>query len=159
MRYENHSAQPDLVAVVQHAVDLCWREVHIGRLRIVEVCFTAALDDGHVPVHDHVFRMSYLHDARAASSVIVMRMADEQNFYVAEFEPKLLDTLLNLRRRGREIAVDEDVSLRRGDQERREVPAAHVIHVADHAIGTELCRPVRIGLRAGDAGQSKETYE
>jgi len=48
--------------------------------------------------------------------MIHVRMADEKNLDIAEVEAQLLDALLDLRRGAFEVAVDEDVSLRRGDQ-------------------------------------------
>ena len=64
-------------------------------------------------------------------------------FVSLNLKPSVLDRFLDLRRRGFEIAVDEDVALRRGDQVGGQVLAADVVEIAGDAEWREGRGPLR----------------
>jgi hypothetical protein len=92
----------------------------------------------------------------AASVVVEVSMADQQDLYVAETKPQLFDALPNERDRGSQIAVDQNVSGGRRNQVRGQPPAAHIIDVADHAMRGKRLTPFRgTGRRGGGSSRSK----
>ena len=132
------------VAVVEDAVDMCWREVHGGICAVVEVRFAAGLDYGDIGVHDVIPGSGELLDAGASGAVVIVGVADEKDFDVAEFEAEGLDASADQRDRGFKTAVDEDVALRRDDEIGGEIFAADVIEVAGDAEGRERIGPGRV---------------
>src|ERR1700691_3927289 len=64
-----------------------------------------------------------------------MGVAAQQDFGVGEFEAQLLDRRPDLRHGIVEIAVDQDISLRRRDQEGTEIVGADKVDVPDYLIG------------------------
>src|SRR4051812_42464699 len=80
-------------------------------------------------------------------------MADQQDLDVLELEPELLDAGSDERDIRFEIAVDENVPLRRGDQIVRQPLAADVVEIARNAEGWKWLRPVRVVLRGNRAGE------
>ena len=59
-----------------------------------------------------------------------------------ELEAQFLDRGTNHRHSRLEAAVDQDVPVRRRDQEGRELLGAHVVDVADHLVRRERLVPV-----------------
>ena len=114
---------------------------------VAKIFFAAGFDDGNVGVHHHVFRAGHLDDFGAAGAVVPVRVADEEDFCVAEFEAEFFDAGLNQRHALFEAAVDEDVSVGRGDEIRRQAFAADVVEIAHHAMRRKWIDPV--GRRAG----------
>src|SRR5258708_21176775 len=107
-------------------------------------------------MHDHVFRAGQLLDLGAAAIMVEVGMTDQQNLDITEAEPQFFNALAQKRNRSFEIAVDQDVSLRRRDQVSSQPAAATVVNVADHAIRRKRLAPLfRIrpcrGLREGTA--------
>lgn len=66
--------------------------------------------------------------------MIVMGVAIEQDLDVCKAKAELLDVLLNLRDRFIEAAVEQDVTVRSGDQIRTNFRGTDVVHVADDSI-------------------------
>ncbi len=95
-------------------------------------------------------------------AVVVVPVADEQDLDVAEVEAERFDAVLDLRRRGLEIAVDENVALGCRDQVSGQVVAADIIEIAGDAERRMRGRPCRIDrgvhLSNGD-GESGEKQE
>jgi hypothetical protein len=69
--------------------------------------------------------------------VVEMGMADQQDFGIAEAKPQLLDARPDERDRSFKTAVDENVSLRRGDQVYAQPFAPDEINVADDVVRWE----------------------
>src|SRR5437870_2588245 len=65
--------------------------------------------------------------------MIVMRLGIQKDLHVLDVEAELVDALHDQRRRARIAAIDEDVTLRTGDQESGDVVGADVIEVAGNA--------------------------
>jgi hypothetical protein len=74
--------------------------------------------------------------------VIAVRVAAEQDLDVRELEPELLDRPLNRRHVALVGAVDQNVALRRDDQEHRQAIRPHVIDIANHLVRRERRRHV-----------------
>ena len=72
-----------------------------------------------------------------------MRVADEEDLDVAELEAELLDAGSDERDILLEIAVDQDVPFRRGDQIVRESFAADVVEVAGDSEWRKWLGPIR----------------
>ena len=87
--------------------------------------------------------------------MVPVRVADEQDLDVAELESEFLDAGANQRDVGLEIAVDQDVPLRRRDQVVREPLAADVVEIAGDPERRKRLGPVGrlLGRRAGWAEQ------
>jgi len=86
--------------------------------------------------------------------VIPVRVADQEDLDVAELEPELLDARFDQRNVRLEIAVDEDVPLRRGDEIVRQPFAADVVQIPGDAKCGERFGPVRALLRRRVRGNS-----
>src|ERR1700729_606224 len=117
MRDEGCTAEADFVAVMQDAVDVRGRIPHGFVVAESEISVAARFDSAHVGIHDEVFCVSLAQDGCTAGGVVRMRVADEKDFDVAEVKAEGFDTVLDLRGRSGEVAVDEDVSLRRDNEE------------------------------------------
>src|ERR1700722_7142136 len=88
--------------------------------------------------------------------MVEMGVTNQQNFDVLEMKAELLHALLDLRHRAFEVAVDQDVALRGGDQKGSQTCAADVVDVADDLVRRKRLRPVRLHLREQDRGREKE---
>ena len=138
---ERRAAEFDRVPIVQHAIDFRARPSRRG-----------ALDGGHVGVHHHQLRAGVRLDEADAFIVIAVRMADQEDLRVGVLEAEALDALADGGHILLEVAVDQDVALRRGDQIHGEVRRPDVIEVAGNLEAGNGAVPVRVSLRAGDAG-------
>src|SRR4030088_753601 len=156
MRDECHAPQSHFIAVVQHPIDLCGRIKHRRVAAVLEVRPAARFDDRHVGIHDHILCAGKCLDRRAASVVIPVRMTDQQNPYVSEPESQSFYTGPNEGNARLEIAVDENVALRRGDEIIRKAFASDVVETPGDAEWRKWLGPVRTVLRARRA---KETVE
>src|ERR1700722_1488822 len=89
--------------------------------------------------------------------MIAVRVADEDNFGVAVFEPELLDALLNDGQILFEIGVDQDVAPRCVDQVDGQIRGADVVEIPGDLKRRKLGVPIRITLReqSGRANQEK----
>src|SRR6185369_5946298 len=102
--------------------DFCWR-VKLGWvIAILKIALATRFNYLDVAFHHHVFRACELFDRGAPGAVIVMGVTDEQNLDVAELETQRLHTLPDHWHVSFEIAIDQNVSLVRGDQITRESP-------------------------------------
>ena len=63
--------------------------------------------------------------------MVVMRLRVEQDLYVAQLEPELFNVRLYQRHRLGKSAVDQDMPLRRGDQERCDLRRPDVVNIAN----------------------------
>ena len=79
--------------------------------------------------------------------MVPVGVADEEDLDVGELEPEPFDARAELRNRLDEVAVDEDVALRRSDKVARQVLRTDVVQVPGDAEGREGFRPRRV-LRA-----------
>ena len=121
----------DLVALADHAVDLDGRKVERGVALLSRV--VAALEQRLVGGARGELRAGVLLQPGEPAGVVEMRMRVEQLLDVGDLEAELLDVRLDLRVRLGQAGVDENMTLRRGDQERREARGADVVDVADDA--------------------------
>lgn len=138
---------------MQDAVYICWREVHVGGVGVGEVVASAGFDGGHVSVHDHVLCAGELFDECAAAGVIDVGVADEKDLDVTEVKAEFFDAVLDLRDGALEVAVDEDVALRGGDEVGGEVAAADVVEVSGDTEWLLRRVPVGVVLREESAGK------
>ena len=137
---------------MQDAVDV---RLRVLRLRTVgKISCAAALNDGHITIHDHVLCVSLREDSGAAGIVVGVGMTDEQNLDVAPVKAELLDGVAYLRRGCFQVGVDKDVTLRRGDEVRREVAAADVVEVVGDAEWRDGC--VQSGLSSAPADKDRK---
>ena len=144
---EHDIAEPDFISVMQNAVYFRRLEQSLGRSAVLKVASAAIFDDGHIAIHHHVLCAGELLDERAARAVIEMRVADQQNLDIAEVKSQALDILLDRGHGAFEIAIDENVALRRRDQVGGQVLAADVVNVGDDLVRRERSGPVGILLR------------
>ena len=77
-------------------------------------------------------------------------MTDQENLDVTELESEFLDAGSNEGNARLEIAVDEDVPLRSGDEVIREAFASDVVEIPGDAERRKWLGPIRIDLRAQD---------
>ena len=146
----------DLIAVAEFAVDLAGRIMKLQPVRIEEVGFAAGLDVLDVGVHDHVLCAGFLEDLGATGAVVIVGMADEQDFDLTPFEAELFYAGADLGRRGGQIAVDENEAHIRGDEVAGQVAAADVIEISGDAEGRQLGGPVRVEIEGQAAGAGGE---
>src|SRR6202040_3647682 len=96
---------------------------------------------------------------RAAAVVVKMRVADEEDFCVAEFEAELFDAGLEQRYVGFHIAVDQDVSLWGGDEIACEALAADIVEIAGDLEWREGLRPRGVKLCDCAPGEEQRKNE
>ena len=128
----------------------------------MEVCSAAGFDDRHIAIHDVVFGAGEADDLLAARAVVVMRVADEKDFDVAEVEAERFDALPDQRHRGFETRIDENEPARRGDEVGAKVLAADVVEVSRDAEGRKRSEPCRIvlgGQREESGSEEREERE
>ena len=89
--------------------------------------------------------------------MIEVGLAVEEDFCVTPFETEMLDALANLRRRGFEVGVDQDVPGGRGDEVSGEVLAADVVKVIGDLEWRERRGP--LGVFFGAGGEDEEEGE
>ena len=164
MRGEDGAAERDCVAIVQDAIDVGGRKLHGLVVRRIESRFCRRIR----PTETSPSMTSYFAPVRrlicgAAGAVVVVGVADEQDFDVAEIEAERFDALADLRRGRCEIAVDEDVALRRDDEVGGEIFAADVVEIAGDAERREGLGPGGIDsgarLRLRDAERCKTSEQ
>src|SRR3954451_6700427 len=74
-------------------------------------------------------------------------MTDEEDLDIGELETQLFDARSNERDVRFEIAVDENVPLRRGDEIVREPLAADIVQISGEAKRRKRLGPVSVSLR------------
>ena len=160
VRDEHGATEAHFISIVKHAVDLGGLVQTGARVPVLKVGFAAGFDDGYVCIHDHVLRAGLFFDGGAGSVMVPMCVADEKNFCVLELESELLNACLDQGHIGFQIAVDQNVALRCGDQIIRQSFAADVVEVTSDAKWREWFGPVGIGLgkRAARRRQNKDAY-
>src|ERR1700761_4717563 len=85
-------------------------------LEVGEVGAAAGFDGAGVGVHNHVFGVGLFEDGGAATGVVGVSVADEENLDVGWVKAELLDAVEDERRRRDQVGVDEDVAGWRGDE-------------------------------------------
>src|ERR1044071_2825679 len=131
VRGHRDAAEGDGLAVFDDAIGDDRRvEEAIAEIRIV---FPAARVLRAITLAGDELRMRDALQLRDAAGVIVVRVAAEDVLDVGDFESELLDVRANHRRGLFEAAVEEEVTLRRGDEIRRDVGRSDVIDIADDA--------------------------
>src|SRR6185369_5872247 len=119
------------IAIVQDAVDFSWLVVGVSISPILKISLAAGLNNIDISIHHVIFRTGQFFHQRAAGAVVPVRMADEENLGVGEMKPEFLNALANQGNGSLQAAVDEDVSLRSGDQVGSQPLASYVIDVAN----------------------------
>jgi hypothetical protein len=156
VRDEDCTAKLHFVAIVQHAIDFGWRIKKFRTVAVLKIGLATGFDHGHVGVHDHVACAGQRLDLGAAGIVIPVRVADQQNLGVFEFESELFDTSLEQRHICFQIAVDQNVALGRRDQITRQPLAADVVQVARDVKRRERFGPVGIVLSENTARSEED---
>jgi hypothetical protein len=134
----------DLVAVMQHTIDFRRRIQRACRMAVLKVGFATGFNHAHISVHHHVLGAGVFLDRCARPVVIPVSVTDEQDLDIAILEPKPFDARSNERNIGFQIAVDEDVSLGRGDQVVREALTPNVVQISGYPERRKRLRPVGI---------------
>src|SRR5262249_24839135 len=132
--------------IVQDTIYLGWFVVIISVPTVLKVGLTTGLDNIHITIHDVILRSGQFFHNCTSSTVVPVGMADEKNLGIAEVEPKFLNALANYGNRTLKAAIDENVSLRSGDQVRSQPLASYVVNVAGHMMRRKRSGPVRMGL-------------
>ena len=65
------------------------------------------------------------------ANMIVMGMANEQKLYVRYFETESRNVAFDLRRRLDKTAIDQEITLRRRNQERRDFSRSDIVKILD----------------------------
>lgn len=97
MRGKHCAAEIDGVAVVEDAIDVRGRVVVRFLRAVLEVGPAAGLNNRYFSGHDVVFSAGEANDFRAARAMVVMGVADEKDFDIAEVEPEIFDALFDQR--------------------------------------------------------------
>ena len=141
---ELRAAEFDRIPIVQHSIDLRARPSRRG-----------AFDCGHIGVHDHQLRASLGLDDADAFIVVAVGVADQDDLRVRVLEAEAFEALADRGHILFEVAVDQDVALRCGDQIDGQVRRSHVIKVAGDLEAGDRSMPVRIPLGTGRDGADK----
>src|SRR5215813_6227165 len=91
--------------------------------------------------------------------MVIMRVADQENLNVIEFESELLNAGPNQRNVRLEIAVNQDVSLRSSDQVIREAFAADIVEISGDVKWRIRLGPFTSVLRRRGACETEEERE
>src|SRR5215472_19061930 len=91
VRDEHRAPKVHFVPVMQDAIDLGGRIKKLRAPAILKISLASGLNDRDIGIHHHVACAGELLDLRAAGIVIPVRVTDEKNFGVGEFEAELLD--------------------------------------------------------------------
>ena len=140
-RREQRATDRHCVAVVNCPVD-----------RMLFAAGSDGLKGRHVFGHDNDLRARALLHQCIAFLVIAMRVIAEEDLDVARLETQLLDRVQNDGHVPLVGAVDEDVTLRRRDEERRQRSRSNVVDVPDDFVGRKCGRLIL--LRPHVAGQN-----
>ena len=116
----------DAVNAVEQLIDRMFLAARLHRFEI-----------RHVFRHRHDFCSSHLFYQRIPFLMVSMSVRSEQDLDIGKLESQLLDRLFyggNISLIG---AVDQNVPLRRDDQERTQRPGADIVNVAEDLVGRE----------------------
>src|ERR1700680_4211695 len=80
---------------MEHPVHLGLRIEERGIVSVLEIALAARFDNAYVPIHDHVFGACQLFYLCAASIVVEVSVADQQDLHVIETKPQLFNALSN----------------------------------------------------------------
>src|SRR4051812_41521293 len=110
---------------------------------------------GNIGLHNHETSACLAFDQAHAAVVIVVCMADQEDFGIAVIESELLNVRFDERYILREIRVDQDISFRGPDQVDGEIRGANVKEVTRNLEGGKWAVPLWV-LRLHAAVQSEE---
>lgn len=127
------SCQLDNIAVMQQAI-------HLGS----GVAGCRALHPSGVGFHDHDAGTRFLLNLPHGSGVVVVGVADKNDFGVAILEAQLVDALPNQRDILGKTRVDQDVSFRGFDEINSKICRADVIEIASDFEPRKFAMPVGI---------------
>jgi hypothetical protein len=143
---EGRISQRHRFAVVQHPVD----RVRLAPRR-------HCLQRRDILGHRHHLCAGQLLHRRVTFLMVAVGVAAEHDLDVAELEAQLFDRLLDERHIALERAVDQDVPLRRGDQEHGKAPRADVVDIPDHLVRREgrvhVVRAADVPLKQRELGE------
>jgi len=114
---------------------------------VSKIGFASRFDHRNIWSHYLVFCSGKVDNFGAASAVVVVCVADEQDLDIAEAEAERLDALADKRCGRFKIAVDENESPRRSDEIGRKIFAADVVEIAGNAKWRKWASPGGIDLR------------
>ena len=141
-RRQHRVADPHLLAVADHPVDMGRGEGRVhARLRVVGARI-AAVEHGRGGLRGDELRAGKALQLGEATDMVEMLVAVEQIFDVRRCEAELADVVGDQRGAFLRAAVDQDVSRRIGDQDRRDAASADQIGVAENADGRRRLVPV-----------------
>src|ERR1700722_17640011 len=131
---------------MQHAIYLHRLKEGIRRFAVLKIVLAAAFDLRDILLHDHILGPSQFFDQETSGTMIEVCVTDQQDFHILKTKAQLLDAGANERHGAFETAVNEDASLRRRDQIRRQPFGADVVDVADDAVRRGGLTPIAIRL-------------
>jgi hypothetical protein len=141
----------DNIAIVQ-------QPIHFGR----GMARLGAFHPGGIGFHHHQLGASLFFNLADSAGVVVVGVADENDFRVTVIEAELLNAFANQRQILREIAVDEDIPSRGLDQVDGEVSGADVIEVAGDFETWEFVVPLSVlakGARSCQRDQKGKEHQ
>jgi hypothetical protein len=164
--HETFALVPEYLAATDAAVDIKDYGPALGRrFRSLKLWFVLrwyGAEGLRALIREHV-RLAQLFaswvEAGPGGGVVPMAVAEQQGVWSGEAKPELLDVRANLRNRTLEAAVDEDVSLRSGDEVIREAFASDVVEIPGDAEWRKRLGPIGAYLRAQAASGDEDRYE
>src|SRR6185437_719731 len=155
MRCQNRISQRHGITVVQHAVHFRCRIQHLLSISVCEILVPARFHDWNVRVHNHILRTGQSLDLRGAGVMVKVRMADQQDLYIAKLEAEFLHTSPNSRHRLVQSSVDQNVPLLRCDEINPQALASHEINISNDVVSGELLQVLRWGGLRGQSSLAK----
>ena len=149
VRGQDGPPQRDGVAVLEGAIDFDGLEAGAGRVAESEVQLAPGLEQFLVLFRDEQSCAGHAFQLRQARDVIEVAVRGGEDLRVGELEPELLHAGLDLLRGVPDTGIDQDESLRRGDQIRGEIVRTHPVKIADDAKRRKGAGPIRIALCEG----------
>ncbi len=116
---QGRGAESHPVAIVQDTVYLCGRKMRGGISAVKKVAAPTRFYGGYVRGHHRNLGMGQAFEFSQAPNVVEMGLAVEQDFNVLQREAQRFHVLTDLRGGGGQIAVEQEVAARRGNQVRR----------------------------------------
>ena len=125
---QGHSSEPDLIAIVDCAIDAYGWKRHVSGRAIVDASTFQCCAIARARDHERATRTL---NGRQPARMVEMSVTVEQVLDVAHVEPQAADIRHDLRCRLWETAVDQHVPPGRRDQVDAKVRRADVVDIAD----------------------------